>query len=144
LVHLTPIFSWPYNSESKNRISNSNTAPHFILTMSVRSATMNIPLSGNSGNKNRKWPRLAVLATAAVLLSAISFIGLGGAIPQPQQAFGDANVTQSISQDSTQTNTLDQNQKANDNFDSTVTQSQTGTQSQSANQSASQVGTATD
>jgi hypothetical protein len=43
-----------------------------------------------------------ILATAAVLLSAISFIGVGGAIPQPQQAFGDANVTQSISQSASQ------------------------------------------
>ena len=49
---------------------------------------MNIPSTGNSGNRNRKWPRLAILAaTAALLLSAISFIGVGGAIPQPQQAF---------------------------------------------------------
>jgi hypothetical protein len=48
---------------------------------------MNIRSTGNSANRNRKWPKLAVLATAAVLLSAISFIGVGGAIPQPQQAF---------------------------------------------------------
>jgi hypothetical protein len=105
---------------------------------------MNIPLSGNSGNKNRKWPRLAVLATAAVLLSAISFIGLGGAIPQPQQAFGDATVDQSISQSGNQNNTASQSQAANDNFASTVTQSQEATQSQSLSQSASQNGTATD
>jgi hypothetical protein len=49
---------------------------------------MNLRSTGNSGEKNRKWPRLVILATtAALLLSAISFIGVGGAIPQPQQAF---------------------------------------------------------
>jgi hypothetical protein len=47
---------------------------------------MNIPSTGNSGEKNQKWPRLSILATATLLLSAISFIGVG-AIPQPQQAF---------------------------------------------------------
>jgi hypothetical protein len=120
--------------------------------MSVRSATMNIPSTGNSGNRNQKWPRLAILATAAaVLLSAISFIGLGGAIPQPQQAFGfvlddpgDATVDQSISQSASQSNTANQNQEANDNDDSTVDQSQSIGQSQSISQSASQVGNATD
>jgi hypothetical protein len=84
------------------------------------------------------------IGTAAVLLSAISFIGLGGAIPQPQQAFGDATVDQSISQSASQSNTANQNQEANDNDDSTVTQSQEATQSQSLSQSASQNGTATD
>jgi hypothetical protein len=45
---------------------------------------------------------LATTTTAAVLLSAISFIGVGGAIPQLQQAFAQAsNVTQSISQSAT-------------------------------------------
>ena len=105
---------------------------------------MNLSLTGNSGNRNRKWPRLAILATAAVLLSAISFIGVGGAIPQPQQAFGDATVTQSISQSATQSNTANQNQEANDSDGSTVDQSQSVTQSQSISQSASQNGTATD
>jgi hypothetical protein len=105
---------------------------------------MNLSLTGNSGNRNRKWPRLAILATAAVLLSAISFIGVGGAIPQPQQAFGDANVTQSISQSATQSNTANQNQEANDSDFSDVGQSQTVTQGQSTSQSASQEGTATD
>ena len=63
---------------------------------------MNLGSTGNSGNRNRKWPRLAILATtAAVLLSTISFIGVG-AIPQPQQAFGDATVNQSISQSASQ------------------------------------------
>jgi hypothetical protein len=99
---------------------------------------MNLGSTGNSGNRNRKWPRLAILATAAVLLSAISFIGVGGAIPQPQQAFGDANVTQSISQSATQNNTANQNQEANDSDFSEVGQSQ------SISQSASQVGNATD
>jgi hypothetical protein len=61
---------------------------------------MNIPSTGNSGEKNRKRPRLYILATAALLLSAISFIGVG-AIPQPQQAFAQ-NVTQSIGQTGTQ------------------------------------------
>jgi predicted PurR-regulated permease PerM len=120
--------------------------------MSVRSATMNLHLTGNSGNRNRKWPRLAILATAAVLLSAISFIGVGGAIPQPQQAFGwivtddtgDATVDQSISQSASQSNTANQNQEANDNDDSTVDQSQSIGQSQSISQQASQVGNATD
>jgi hypothetical protein len=56
--------------------------------MNVWTSTMNLPSTGNSGNRNRKWPRLAILATtAAILLSAISFIEVGGAIPQPQQAF---------------------------------------------------------
>jgi hypothetical protein len=27
---------------------------------------MNLPLTGNSGNKNQKWPRLAILATATL------------------------------------------------------------------------------
>ena len=122
-----------------------NTTPHFILTMSVWTSTMSLRSTGNSGNRNWKWPRLAILATAAVLLSAISFIGLGGAIPQPQQqAFGDANVTQSISQSATQSNTANQNQEANDNDDSTVDQSQSIGQSQSISQQASQVGNATD
>ena len=105
---------------------------------------MSLRSTGNSANRNQKWPRLAVLATAAVLLSAISFIGVGGAIPQPQQAFGQANVTQSIDQDASQSNTANQNQEANTNFDSTVNQSQSIGQSQSLSQSASQVGTATD
>jgi hypothetical protein len=40
---------------------------------------------------------------AALLLSAISFIGVG-AIPQPQQAFAQAsNVTQSLGQGASQT-----------------------------------------
>jgi hypothetical protein len=111
--------------------------------MSVRSATMNIPLSGNSANRNRKWPRLAILATAAVLLSAISFVGVG-AIPQPQQAFGDATVDQSIDQSASQSNTANQNQEANDSDYSDVDQSQSVSQSQSLSQSASQEGTATD
>jgi hypothetical protein len=41
---------------------------------------MNIPSTGNSENKNRKQAKLAVLATTALLLAAISFIGVG-AIP---------------------------------------------------------------
>jgi hypothetical protein len=112
---------------------------------------MSLRSTGNSGNRNQKWPRLAILATAAVLLSAISFIGLGGAIPQPQQAFGfvlddpgDATVDQSISQSASQSNTANQNQEANDNDDSTVDQSQSIGQSQSISQQASQVGNATD
>ena len=105
---------------------------------------MNIRSTGNSGNRNQKWPKLAILATAAVLLSAISFVGVGGAIPQPQQAFGQATVDQSISQSGNQNNTASQSQAANDNFDSTVTQDQSVSQSQSLSQNASQVGTATD
>jgi hypothetical protein len=106
---------------------------------------MNLGSTGNSGNRNRKWPRLAILATAAaVLLSAISFIGVGGAIPQPQQAFWDATVNQSISQSATQSNTANQSQEANDSDGSTVDQSQSIGQSQSISQSASQVGNATD
>jgi hypothetical protein len=62
---------------------------------------MNIPSTGNSGEKNRKWPRLSLLATATLLLSVISFIGVGGAIPQPQQAFAQT-VDQSIDQKSNQ------------------------------------------
>jgi cytoskeletal protein RodZ len=118
---------------------------------------MNIPSTGNSGNKNQKWPRLAILATATLLLSAISFIGVG-AIPQPQQAFAQ-NVTQSISQDAsqsntaTQTNTADQSQSqaATTGAASTVDQSQTATSTQSneatqsntLTQSASQVANVT-
>jgi hypothetical protein len=88
-----------------------------------------------------------ILATtaAALLLSAISFIGVGGAtIPQPQQAFGDATVDQSISQSGNQNNTASQNQAANDSDFSDVGQLQTMTQGQSTSQSASQVGNATD
>jgi hypothetical protein len=51
--------------------------------MSVWTSTMNIPSTGNSGEKNRKRPRLYILATAALLLSVVSFIGVG-AIPQAQ------------------------------------------------------------
>jgi hypothetical protein len=64
--------------------------------MSVWTSTMNIPSTGNSEDKTRRRPRLYILATAALLLSAISFIGVG-AIPQPQQAFAQT-VDQSISQ----------------------------------------------
>lgn len=66
MVHLTPIFSWPYNSESKDRISNSNTTPHFILTMNVLTSTMNLRSTTNSANRNQKWPKLAILATATL------------------------------------------------------------------------------
>jgi|Tabmets5t2r1_1033131.scaffolds.fasta_scaffold22871_1 hypothetical protein len=123
--------------------------------MSVRSAAMNIPSTGNSGNKNRKWPTLAILATATLLLSAISFIGVG-AIPQPQQAFAQsANVTQSMAQTQTQVNAATQVNSANQNQSqvanvvgdsstvdqsqtATTTQSNTATQSNSAAQFASQ------
>jgi len=84
-------------------------------------------------------------AAAALLLSAISFIGVGGAtIPQPQQAFGDATVDQSISQSGNQNNTASQNQEANDSDFSDVGQLQSIGQSQSTSQFASQVGNATD
>jgi hypothetical protein len=62
---------------------------------------MNLHSTGNSGEKNRKWPKLATLATAAVLLSAISFIGVGAI---PQQAFAQ-NVDQSVSQAGSQSAT---------------------------------------
>jgi hypothetical protein len=65
---------------------------------------MNLRSTGNSGEKNRKWPKLAMLATAAVLLSAISFIGVGGAIPQLQQAFAQ-NVDQEVLQAGSQSAT---------------------------------------
>jgi hypothetical protein len=61
---------------------------------------MNILSTGNSGEKNPKRPRLSLLATATLLLSAISFIGVG-AIPQPQQAFAQT-VDQSIDEESNQ------------------------------------------
>ena len=64
---------------------------------------MNLHSTGNSAEKNRKWPKLAMLATAAVLLSAISFIGIG-AIPQPQQAFAQ-NVDQEVLQAGSQSAT---------------------------------------
>jgi predicted PurR-regulated permease PerM len=73
--------------------------------ISVWTATMNIPLTGNSGDKNRKWPRLSILATAVLLLSVISFIGVG-AISHPPQAFAQgSNVTQTIGQLSDQSAT---------------------------------------
>jgi hypothetical protein len=76
-----------------------------------------------------------ILATAAVLLSAISFIGLRGAIPQPQQAFAQsANVTQSMGQSATQLNAASQNQSQVANVvgdSSTVDQSRTATAAQS-------------
>jgi hypothetical protein len=62
---------------------------------------MNLRSTGNSAEKNRKWPKLAMLATAAVLLSAISFIGIGAI---PQQAFAQ-NVDQSVSQAGSQSAT---------------------------------------
>jgi hypothetical protein len=102
---------------------------------------MNIRSTGNSANRNQKWPRLAILATAAVLLSAISFVGVGAI---PQQAFGDATVNQSISQSASQSNTANQNQEANDSDFSDIGQSQSVEQSQSITQEASQVGNATD
>jgi hypothetical protein len=62
---------------------------------------MNLHSTRNSAEKNRKWPKLAMLATAAVLLSAISFIGIGAI---PQQAFAQ-NVDQSVSQAGSQSAT---------------------------------------
>jgi hypothetical protein len=62
---------------------------------------MNLRSTGNSGEKNRKWPKLAMLATAAVLLSAISFIGIGAI---PQQAFAQ-NVGQDLTQSGSQSAT---------------------------------------
>jgi hypothetical protein len=62
---------------------------------------MNVRSTGNSGEKNRKWPKLAMLATAAVLLSAISFIGIGAI---PQQAFAQ-NVDQEVLQAGSQSAT---------------------------------------
>jgi hypothetical protein len=47
---------------------------------------MNLPSIGNSEEKTQKRPRLSILTTATLLLSVVSFIGVG-AIPQPQQAF---------------------------------------------------------
>jgi hypothetical protein len=70
--------------------------------MSVWTSTMNLRSTGNSEKKNRKWPKLAMLATGALLLSAISFIGVG-AIPQPQ-AFAQ-NVEQSEANIGSQTAT---------------------------------------
>jgi hypothetical protein len=51
----------------------------------------------------REKPKTAktLLATATLLPSAVSFIGVGGAIPQPQQAFAQT-VDQSIDQESNQ------------------------------------------
>jgi hypothetical protein len=58
---------------------------------------MNIPLTGTSGDKNRKRPRLSTFATATLLLSAISFVGVG-AILQPQAFAQEVPVDQSIEQ----------------------------------------------
>jgi hypothetical protein len=100
--------------------------------MSVWTPTMNIPSTGNSGNKNRKRPTLAVLATATLLLAAISLIGVG-AIPQPQ-AFAQSSVNQTGSQSGSNTafasggstvdQTLDQSgaQDATATGESTITQ----------------------
>jgi hypothetical protein len=65
----------------------------------------NIPLTGNSGDKNRKRAGLSILATATLVLSAVAFIGFG-AIPQ-LQAFAQVSVTQSnsISQSASSTGT---------------------------------------
>jgi hypothetical protein len=63
---------------------------------------MNLHSTGNSAEKNRKWPKLAMLATGALLLSAISVIGIGS-IAQPQ-AFAQ-NVDQSVSQAGSQSAT---------------------------------------
>ena len=95
---------------------------------------MNPRSTGNSGKKSRKWPTLAILATATLLLSAISFIGVG-AIPQPQQAFAQAsNVTQTQSQIGAQSATaggninqgvqqsFDQDAEATGNVDQSVVQ----------------------
>ena len=62
---------------------------------------MNLHSTRNSAEKNRKWPKLAMLATGALLLSAISFIGIGAI---PQQAFAQ-NVDQSVSQAGSQSAT---------------------------------------
>jgi hypothetical protein len=85
---------------------------------------MNLHSTGNSEKKNQKWPALAILATATLLLSAISFIGVG-AIPQPQQAFAQANVTQS--------NAILQSNVANVEGEASVTQSNEAIQSNVAN-----------
>jgi hypothetical protein len=59
---------------------------------------MNIPLTGNSGEKNiRKRPRLYLLATATLLLSIVSFIGVG-AISQPQAFAQERTVEQTSEQ----------------------------------------------
>jgi hypothetical protein len=60
------------------------------------------PFNRKFRKQEPKMAKTGYIGTAAVLLSAISFIGLGGAIPQPQQAFGDATVDQSISQSASQ------------------------------------------
>jgi hypothetical protein len=63
---------------------------------------MNIPSIGNSEEKTQKQPRLAILAAAAaavVLLSAISFIGVGGAIPQSQHAFAQLEDGEEVDED---------------------------------------------
>jgi hypothetical protein len=54
------------------------------------------PFNRKFRKQEPKWPTGYILAiAAALLLSAISFIGVG-AIPQPQQAFAQGtNVTQS-------------------------------------------------
>jgi hypothetical protein len=105
---------------------------------------MNLRSTGNSGNKNRKRPTLAILATATLLLAAISFIGVG-AIPQPQQAFAQSSVTQTSNQTGSQEalasggstvgQTLGQfgGQDAQASGESTITQDFTQLQEQFAN-----------
>jgi ABC-type phosphate transport system auxiliary subunit len=103
---------------------------------------MNLRSTGNSANRNRKWPRLAIYWQQQQQQSAtvgnILYWSRRGSIPQSQQAFGDATVDQSIDQDATQSNTANQNQEANDSDFSDIGQSQ------SISQEASQVGNATD
>jgi hypothetical protein len=77
---------------------------------------MNIRSTGNSGEKNRKWPALAILATATLLLSAISFIGIG-AIPQPQQAFAQTSVNQTNTQETANIGTVGENSTVTQNTD---------------------------
>src|SRR5919109_2880731 len=62
---------------------------------------MNLRSTGNSKEKNRKWPKLAMVATAVLLLSAISFVGVGSI---PQQVFAQ-NVDQSATQTGSQSAT---------------------------------------
>jgi hypothetical protein len=100
---------------------------------------MNLHSTGNSAEKNRKWPKLAMLATAAVLLSAISFIGIGVI---PQQAFAQ-NVDQSVSQAGSQSATAGGNITQSTAQEFTQDAFATGNVNQDASQSLTQFANST-
>jgi hypothetical protein len=100
---------------------------------------MNLRSTGNSKEKNRKWPKLAMLATAVLLLSAISFVGIGTI---PQQAFAQ-NVDQSASQTGSQSATAGGNITQGASQDFTQDAVAAGNVNQDASQSLDQFANST-